>query len=472
MRKFAKIFLVAGAVLLGLYALALLGLNIYLQSETLQRRIRSSASQAVGMPVSIRGTHYTPWSGFCVSGISVPSRDAPGRPPAFEIESVSFRFGLWGLLHGRLSIQEVLVTKPTIVLFSKPAPTPSPTPPAVADVAPTDQVTGGSVITPPPLPAAKPVPTPGPQLVELHAIRVTQGTFRSYDAKGALILGLDGVDVKANVGADKKAEGKFLIAETSLGVSLHPKKATGSFSWEKGTLIIPDLRAEWAGGKLSGTLDVNPARDFVATAAAEGLLLKILATDAGIGAEGTRGSLYAKGRLKGRAGQPETYVGGVDVTVHEARIQPADFIRQIGELTGIQELQTLELKTAEGKFSIRDKKVVTESAVLESANLILDATGPTGFDGKMKLQARLHLNDRLRGNLAGLLGSNFKPSDREGYQQVPFNITGTVSRPKTDLLEKLTGFRIGQDVGGLLKNLFRAAPDLKKGEAPKNPGGG
>jgi hypothetical protein len=90
----------------------------------------------------------------------------------------------------------------------------------------------------------------------------------------------------------------------------------------------------------------------------------------------------------------------------------------------------------------------------------------------MKLQARLHLNERLRKDLGGLLGNNFKESERPGYQQMPFSITGTVSRPKTDLLDKLTGFRIGEDVGGLLKNLFRAQPQKPKDEAEKNPGGG
>jgi hypothetical protein len=162
----------------------------------------------------------------------------------------------------------------------------------------------------------------------------------------------------------------------------------------------------------------------------------------------------------------------VDVSLQQARFQPLDVIRQIGVLMGIQELQMLELKTAEAAFNIRDKKVTADSIVLESENLVMDAKGPIGFDGKLKLQARLHLNERLRKDLAGLLGNNFKESERPGYQQMPFSITGTVSRPKSDLLDRLTGFRIGQDVGGLLKNLFRAPPPKPKAESNKEPGGG
>ena len=54
-----------------------------------------------------------------------------------------------------------------------------------------------------------------------------------------------------------------------------------------------------------------------------------------------------------------------------------------------------------------------------------------------------------------------------------FSVTGSLSRPKTDLLDKLTGIRIGQDLGGLIKNLFRPAPAKPDPDAatPTPPGG-
>jgi hypothetical protein len=44
---------------------------------------------------------------------------------------------------------------------------------------------------------------------------------------------------------------------------------------------------------------------------------------------------------------------------------------------------------------------------------------------------------------------------------MPFTITGSLDRPKSDLLDKMVGLQIGQDVGGLLKNLLRT-PKKKK----------
>jgi hypothetical protein len=44
---------------------------------------------------------------------------------------------------------------------------------------------------------------------------------------------------------------------------------------------------------------------------------------------------------------------------------------------------------------------------------------------------------------------------------MPFSITGSLDRPKSDLLDKMVGLRIGQDVGGLLKNLLRTPQKQK-----------
>ena len=475
MRKYAKYILIAAGLFLLVYFLAILGLNIYLQSEGLQKRIQVAAESAAGSPVRIHGTHYTPWSGFSINGISISGTSLPGQPPLLEATSVSFRFSLLSLLQGKLLVSEVVVMDPSFVsLGAQPRPSPGPgepepTPPSTPRTEVANQPATGVEIS---VPTPAPPPSQPPSPVEVKRVRIANGKASYFDSKGALALTLAGVEVSCEVMPDRSVAGTFLIAETTVGAFVHPSDVKGTFLWKNGRLTIPDLRAAWAGGQLTGTLEIGPDRGFSVIAAAEGILIKKLAEDAGINGDGSRGSLFSKGTLHGISGKPETFVGRVDVSLQQARFQPLDLIRQIGDLMGIQELQMLELKTAEAGFNIHDKKVSVEAVVLESENLVIDAKGPVGFDGKMKLQARLHLNERLRKDLAGFLGDNFKESERAGYQQMPFSITGTVSRPKTDLLDKLTGFRIGQDVGGLIKNLFRALPQKPKDEAQKKPGGG
>lgn len=475
MRKFAKYILIAAGLVLAVYVMAILGLNIYLQSEGLQKRIQTAAEAASGSPVRITGTHYTPWSGFSITGLSVGGKSGSGQPPFLAATSVSFRFSLLALLQGKLVVSEVVVANPFLVARpggSAPATesqAPAANSPSTALPEAPDQQPAGVVIT---VPEPTPPPSPIPAQVEVNRIRITNGQAQVFDSKGALAITLTGMEVSGEISPDRSATGTFEIAETGVGAYVHPGHVRGTFTWKDGRLVIPDLQADWAGGQLTGRLEIGPDKEISIAGAAEGILIKKLAEDAGINGDGSRGSLFSKGTFHGYSGKPETFTGRVGVSLQQARFQPLDVIRQIGDLMSIQELQMLELKTAEAAFNIRDKKVTADSIVLESENLVLDAKGPIGFDGKLKLQARLHLNERLRKDLAGLLGNNFKESERPGYQQMPFSITGTVSRPKSDLLDKLTGFRIGQDVGGLLKNLFRAPPPKPKDESKKEPGGG
>ncbi len=479
MRKFAKFFLIGGAVILLVYALATLGLNIYLQSEGLQERVLAMAESAVGGPVKIQGTHYTPWAGFSIKGISVRGQALPGQAPLLEAVAVSFRFSLFALLQGKLVVSEVSIVNPSLstpFVYQPQAPRqesresiPVPAPDPVLE---TPGQPASAQASPSPGPVA--VSPHSPPLVEVKKLRISHGTAHFFDSKGALVLTLSDVDVSSEILPDRSVTGSFRIVETAVGALVHPRNVKGTFTWKAGHLVIPDLVADWAGGKLTGAVEVEQGKDFSVHAVADDVLIKQLAADAGINGDGTRGRLLANGIFRGTAGRPETFTGDVEISLEGARLQPLDFIRQIGELLSIQELQMLELKTAEAKLRIRDHKVHVETVVLESENLVIDAKGPVNFDGKMKLQARLMLNERLRKGLAGLLGNNFKPCEREGYEQLPFSITGSISRPKTDLLDKLTGFRIGEDLGGLLKNLFKAPPEKKKNDSPdgKNPGGG
>jgi hypothetical protein len=50
----------------------------------------------------------------------------------------------------------------------------------------------------------------------------------------------------------------------------------------------------------------------------------------------------------------------------------------------------------------------------------------------------------------------FEPKDPE-YRQIPFSVTGRIDNPKTDLLDRLIGAKVGQDVGGMLMNILRSS---------------
>jgi hypothetical protein len=446
--------LISAGILLFGYLLAVLGLNIYLQSGGLGDRVCAAAANAIGRPVVIGKAYYTPWRGFTVTGIIVPQDE--GMPPVFEAAAVNFRFLFFQLLKGRLAVGEVDVLSPVLVIRNRPKPREAvaaaePDTPSAGSTA-VEPSTGGVVIAAPE-PLATPHPAPHPPAVRRVSVR--NGSTRLYDVKGGLIVATSGVRVTAETMPDGRVVGKFDIAEAAVGTALHPRRITGTFAWDAGRLVIRDIEGRLAGGRLAGVFDLDPLSGYSVAATVEGALIKRLAEEAGIGAEGARGSVAAQASVRGFPGSPESMRGEADISLLDARVQPLDLIRQIGDLTGIHELRMLELKTAAAKLVIGDRQVRVQSLALESENLFVDATGPVGFDGKIKIKARMHLNEKLRNDLGGILGGRFEDSERAGCKAVPFSITGVIGRPKTDLLEKLTGIRLGQDVGGLLKSLLR-----------------
>ena len=65
----AIFFLAAGFLVAT--AIVLLCINLYLQSDGVQQRIRDAALRSLGTEIKIRSTMYTPWSGLVLRGISV-----------------------------------------------------------------------------------------------------------------------------------------------------------------------------------------------------------------------------------------------------------------------------------------------------------------------------------------------------------------------------------------------------------------
>ncbi|MFY8215986.1 MAG: hypothetical protein ACOVMP_05225, partial [Chthoniobacterales bacterium] len=110
-----KIIAAFAGVLAALAVVALIGINLYLQSADVQQRIRDATEDAIGAPVTVRSTIYTPWSGLTLSGLQVPPWIQPA-PNMFEASKFSVRFELLPLLNRRFVIREVALEKPVFAL--------------------------------------------------------------------------------------------------------------------------------------------------------------------------------------------------------------------------------------------------------------------------------------------------------------------------------------------------------------------
>jgi hypothetical protein len=468
--SFAKPILAILGVLAAVYLLAVLVVNIYLQSADVQKRIHEAVSEAAGLPARIDHTYYAPWSGFTISGISLPP--APGsEEPLLAIRSIGIDLGLKELLAGRVLLERVRVVAPAFTAIRRddaplippppvevlpggePIPLPvEPLPPTESEpITPNDDAE--------PLPPPPP-PPPAPQ-VTLSEIVIADGSIKIMDGDLRPVAEVVGISARAQLENSTSARGSFKIERAAFAGFVRPTSITGGFAWTPANVAVTDIGADWAGGRLAGKLDIAsiPESHFSATLEASNVSLAGLAADAGIEPDGMEGSLHTTIQLSGAPGEQESWRGGATAHLENAVLQPADLVTRIGDLLGIEELRLLRLAKAQTRLSVASGRIFVEELELASENIAMDAKGSSDFDGVLDLDARLHLGESIRRGPAGLLGNQLIPSeDKPGYAHLPFRITGSMARPGTDLLDKLVGARIKEEVGGFLKGLFGKPP--------------
>lgn len=463
MPKFAKRFLIIAAAVLAVIAIILLCINIYLQSSGVQQRIRAAASQSLGSELKISSTIFTPWEGLVLRGLSIQD---PSRPDANIIEAAALRirFAFFPLFQQRFVVTECALFEPKVIIrqlesgdWQLPVP-----PLRTADI---------------PLPAAE---TPGelaqPKVSgpsfksELHRFRVGGGTLTFVDSGNRTVFRLEHSNIDAAIAPDLTVKGTFRVGSANISNSLYPRRINGDFTWDGKTFDVPDISGAIAGGKILARYQLVSGDIPTFTMAVElsKIQLRQLAEEATMDAGKTEGELQGTLDLAGDARTSDSLTGKGHFELIAARFRPVEFLVKLGELLRIEELQLLTLQDAKIDLTIGDKKVQVDDITLKSENLILRGQGPVRFDGKLDLDAQLMMNKKLQGQLKGLIGRSMQDSEDPNYRQVPFNVTGKLSSPKTDLLDKLVGFNIGQDVGGLLKNLFRTPAPPKSDDKKKN----
>ena len=460
MPTIAKRFLIIAAGVLAAAAIVLLCINLYLQSSGVQQRIREAAVRSLGSEVKIQSTVYTPWSGLVIRGINVPD-PTNASLNIVEAAALRIRFALTPLLSRRFVVTECTLFGPKLVVR---------------------QLENGDWLIPLPAPRAQAPEVPKePALstargisfkAELERFRLRGGNVVFLNAKNRVIVTLDRVDISGQIAPDRSVAGIFEIGKADLFTALKPRKIGGAFTWDGKELDLPDVQGSLAGGKLTGKYRVesNEQPSFALGLQLDGVLLRKLAEEAQVEPGKTEGTLQGSVSLGGDPRNSNSIAGEGHFELISAKLRPVEFLVKLGELLQIDELQLLKLSDARVDLTVRDERVQVEDITLRSDNLILRGQGPVRFNGKMNLDARLLFNLKLQNQLKGVLAKNLVESEDPEYRQIPFTVTGRIDNPKTDLLDKMVGVKVGQDVGGMLMNILRSsAPQKSESKSEKDP---
>ena len=175
-----------------------------------------------------------------------------------------------------------------------------------------------------------------------------------------------------------------------------------------------------------------------------------------------QGKLEGTFAATGNASDANSLSGTGQIVLHDGQLQQYSLLVALGQVLQIEELTQLHLEQAEAKYHITPGLVTIDELILRSPNIRLSATGTVNFNGKLRLNSQLAINEKVRGQLFKPIRENFQPSADPAYSTVDFQVSGTLDRPKTNLVDRIVGRDLKDIVSGFLGGKKADKPKKKK----------
>ncbi len=471
MKKVTRIALYGAGAIGAILVVALLAVNLYVQSRGTQARIERELSERLGTRLEIRRISVTPWWGLKLTGITMPQADETVPGSFLEADAFRLRVRLSSLFSRRLVIKEISLIHPEVV-WAQDADGKwrLPTSPALA----AEQVASapGTVAlpdiaetAPPPEVASAPVQAPsGSFKPEVRRVNLTNGNFHFLDAQRKPVATFEGVRFRSNFRNATVLNGDASIAKTSLRDRFFLEDLKSPLSYDPTRLDFSAITARVADGELNGSFTMSPgdaSSPFSVMVKFHDLDADRIVSDAH-GPEGMmRGKLEGQLEAAGQIADPNALTGTGEIYLRDGQVRRYSLLVALGQMLQIEELKQLKLEEAHVKYHITPGVVTVDELVFTSPNIRLTATGTVEFSGRINLGARLAISERIRKRLFNVVRDNFQPTEMEGYSGVSFQVSGTVEHPKTNLMDKVVGDEL-RDLGGVIESLFGRGRSKRK----------
>jgi hypothetical protein len=490
-----RITIIAFAAVMGLGAVLLLGVNLYVQSQGAQAKILQELRRRLGTRLEIRSMSVTPWGGLQLSGITIPQTSS-ARPRHFlEARTFQLRVRFLSLFSRRLVIKEVSLIKPKVVwpqdaegkwrlpgLQEVPSPEISPKPaPSVSrsqvesefvqkQVAPVVSAAPVVIAAPTSLSSRPPATgdnRPSSQQArlavapEVRRLSIKDGNFTFLDQAGGLLASFTGLNFRTSIRSASALHGDAKIARISLRDRFFLEQLRSPLRYEPDVLELSKISARAANGEINGYFAMQPEAEdspFTTSVKFRNVLADQIVENAGGPRGMVKGEFEGSFQASGKTADPNALVGSGEIFLRDGRVQQYSLLVLLGQILQIEELQELHLEQAEARYHLSPGLVGIDELILRSPNIRLTASGTVAYDGKLNLNSQLAINDRIRGQLFKAIRQNFQPINEPGYSAIDFQVGGTIDRPSTNLMNRI----VGRDLSGMLNSLFGGKKDRSK----------
>lgn len=476
MKKLRRVPLIAIGAVIAAAAIFLTGVNLYVQSQGTHAKIQQELSRRLGTTLGIRSMSVTPWGGLELSGITIAQTLPVGPRHFLEAKTFRLRVQFLSLFSRRLVIKEVALINPNIVWpqdaegkwklpNSRITQTTTPTvsqPEAESAHASQTQTTPVVAITPANVPSPPPAtviaqpPKQETRLAmppEVRRVSIKNGNFSFLDYAGRLLASFNGVDFGTSIRSALALHGNARVARISLQDRFFLEQLRSPMRYEPDVLELSKISARAGNGEITGYFAMQPEAEdspFTTSIKFRDVLADQILANAG-GPKGmVQGKLEGNFQASGKTADPEALMGKGEISLREGRVQQYSLLVLLGELLQIEELRELHLEQAEARYHVSPGVVTIDELILRSPNIRLTASGTVGFNGKLKLDSQLAINDKIRGQLFKAIRQNFQPIGEPGYSAIDFQVGGTIDRPSTNLMDRL----VGRDLSSMINSFF------------------
>jgi hypothetical protein len=446
------LFLVLGVI--GCSGVALLAINLYIQSPGIQRELRASVSESLDLPIDVFRITFTPWGGLNLESVTVGK---PGTSsPVLQAKKLHVRCDYDAFFRRKIIIREILLQQveitipmasmgdePSVVQEKKTQKAPHPSSPDSQPMPSRPQVQ--TALAPPP--SAK-TPTLGDTLsrrfwVEIQKFKLRDATITVVHPDGSTVALVHGLDCILNF-----RHGDYLgraHAENALvGDAVQIDDIAAPVKFQAGVLTLDEISASVSGGELTGDLTVDfnkPGVDYRLRLNAVGVDLNEVASRTSNFLDRAHGSLEGSFELSGSVRDSSKLSGLGSLEIKSAYLDQYPLMKEIGRWTQIDELQRLDLERAVSNFRVVGPNIQIDSIRLVSKNCQITLNGQVEDAHRLALDGRLTVSQFLSQKIPNELEDNFQPATDGHGRYLDFHVSGSLMRPESNLFEKIIGDR-------------------------------
>jgi hypothetical protein len=291
---------------------------------------------------------------------------------------------------------------------------------------------------------------------EIQRVNLMHGRFRFLDEKLQSVATFDDVLFRSGFRTANDLRGDISIAKTSLRERFFLEQLQSPLRYAPDELDFSQITARAGGGEITGRFTLLPQTEdspFTVSIRFRNVQADRIVTDAG-GARGMiTGLLEGQLDASGTIADQNSLAGAGEIILRDGQVQQYSLLVALGQLLQIDELRQLHFDQAQVKYQINPGVITISELLFRSQNIRLSATGTVSFAGDLRLESQLAVSEKMRSQLFRAIRENFQPIEEPGYSAVSFQVSGTVGRPKTNLMDKLIG-RDLKDLGSVINSLI------------------